>query len=142
MPQTTKMHHQTNISNSNKSYLMSKGFMHVGYWKKTREELDYSLEKKWMKLSGIYVFIDSNDQVLYIGRTVMNLETALNRIQRGHETQVTNHRVHNHLLAYLEKPLSVEIFAHANQKEHTDLAAFFDDFKTELLQHTSPIWNL
>lgn len=136
------MNRQTNISNSNKSYFISKGFMHVGYWKKTREELDYSLKKKLVKIPGIYVFIDSNDQVLYIGRTVMNLETALNRIQRGHETQVTNHRVHNHLLAYLEKPLSVEIFAHANQKEHTDLAAYFDELKTELVQEISPIWNL
>lgn len=116
--------------------------MHVGYCKKTREELDYSLEKKWAKIPGIYVFIDSNDQILYIGRTVKNLETALDRIQRGHETQVTNHRIHNHLLAYLDKHSSVEILAYANKKEQADLAAFFDDFKTELLQSTSPIWNL
>ena len=136
------MNHQTNISNSNKSYFLSKGFMHVGLWKKEAKRLDFSLDKKWAKIPGIYVFIDSNDQILYIGRIVKNIETALDRIQRGHETQVTNHRIHNHLLAYLEKPLSVEIFAHANQKEHADLAAFFDDFKTELLQRTSPIWNL
>ncbi len=136
------MNNQTNISNSNKSYFISKGFKEVGHWKKAMKELDFSLDKEWAKLPAVYVFIDDNDQVLYIGRTVSDLENALNRISHGHEAQETNHRIHNHLLEYLEKQLSVEILACANTKEHTDLATYFDVFKTELLQHTSSIWNL
>lgn len=136
------MNHQTNISNSNKSYFISKGFKEVGHWKKAIKGLDFSLDRKWAKLPGVYVFIDSNDQVLYIGRTVSNLEKALNRIRHGDETQETNHRIHNHLVEHLQKGHSAEILAYVNSKDHSDLAAFFDDFKTKLLLHTSPIWNL
>lgn len=128
------MNNQRNISNPKKSYF--------GHWEKALKELDFSLDKKWAKLPGIYVFIDSTDQVLYIGRTVLDLENAMNRISHGYEAQVTNHRIHNHLLENLEKPPTVEVLAWINKKEHADLAAFFDDFKTELLQHISPIWNL
>lgn len=115
--------------------------MRVGFWRKEAERLDFSLDKKWAKLPSIYVFIDSTDQVLYIGRTVLDLENAMNRISRGYEAQVTNHRIQNHLLAYLEKSTSVEILAYTYAIDRADAAAF-DDFKVELLQHTSPIWNL
>ena len=136
------MNHQTNISNSNKSYLMSKGFIHVGLWKKGAKELDFSLDKKWARLPVLYVFLDSNDQVLYIGRTILDLENAMNRIRRGHESQGTNHRLHNHLVDHLQKGISVEILAYVSSKDHSDLDAFFDEFKTEFLQHVSPLWNL
>lgn len=119
-----------------------KNLERVGHWKKAAKGIDYSIDKKWAKLPVVYVFVDSNDQVLYVGRTVLSLEDALNRIKRGHAAQETNHRIHNHLLEYLDKQLSVEILACANTKEHIDLATYFDDLKTELLQHTSPIWNL
>ena len=136
------MNHQTNISNSNKSYLMSKGFIHVGLWKKGAKELDFSLDKKWARLPVLYVFLDSNDQVLYIGRTILDLENAMDRIKLGYEAQVTNHRIHNHLLDHLKKPHSIEVLAYANTKDHTDLAVYFDEIKVDLIQHFSPIWNL
>jgi len=136
------MNHQTNISNLNKSYLLSKGFKEVGHWKKAAKGLDYSIDKKWAKLPAIYVFVDSNDQVLYVGRTVLGLEDALNRIKRGYAAQVTNHRIHNHLVEHLQKGHSAEILAYTNSRDHTDLVSFLDEFKSELLQQTSPLWNL
>lgn len=136
------MNHQTNISNSNKSYLLSKGFVHVGLWKNGVKGLDFSLDKKWAKLPGLYVFLDSNDQVLYIGRTTGELQQTLHYFQYGFEGQVTNHRIHNDLLKQLEKPLSVEIFAYTNANPRTDLAAYFDEIKAELIQHANPLWNL
>ena len=136
------MNHQTNISNSNKSYLMSKGFIHVGLWKKEAKELDFSLDKKWARLPVLYVFLDSNDQVLYIGRTILDLENAMDRIKLGYEAQVTNHRIHNHLLDHLKKPHSIEILAYTSSKDLADIAVFFDEIKTDLIQHFSPIWNL
>lgn len=114
----------------------------IGHWKKEAKGLDYSIDKKWAKLPVVYVFIDTNDQVLYIGRTVLGLEEALNRIKCGYAAQETNHRIHNHLVDHLQTGNSVEILAYVNSKDHSDLAAFFDEFKTELLQHISPLWNL
>ena len=114
----------------------------VGRWKKEAKGLDYSIDKKWAKLPVVYVFVDGNDQVLYIGRTVLSLDDALNRIKRGYGAQVTNHRIHNHLVEHLQKGHSVEILAYSNSKDHTDLVSFLDEFKSELLQHISPLWNL
>jgi len=136
------MNHQSNISNSNKLYFLSKGFKEVGHCKKTIKGLDFSLDKKCSKLPVVYVFVDGNDQVLYIGRTVLSLDIALNRIKRGYAAQETNHRIHNHLVEHLQKGHSAEILAYTNAKDHSDLVSFLDEFKTELLQHISPLWNL
>lgn len=136
------MYHQKDFSNSNKSFFLSKGFREVGRWEKVANGLDYSIDKKRAKLPAVYVFIDNNDQVLYVGRTVLGLEDALNRIKRGYEAQETNHRIHNHLVDHLQKGNSVEILTYTNLKDHTDLNAFLDELKTELLQHISPLWNL
>jgi len=119
-----------------------KNLERVGHWKKAAKGIDYSIDKKWAKLPVVYVFVDSNDQVLYVGRTVLSLEDALNRIKRGHAAQETNHRIHNHLVEHLQKGRSVEIFAYTNSKAHTDPTSFLDEFKTELLQQISPLWNL
>lgn len=119
-----------------------KGLVHVGRWKKVANGLDYSIDKKWAKLPVVYVFVDGNDQVLYVGRTVLSLEDALNRIKNGWEAQVTNHRIHNHLVEHLQKGHSAEILAYTNAKDHSDFVSFLDEFKTELLQHISPLWNL
>lgn len=113
----------------------------VGRWKKGSNGLDYSIDKNWAKHPVVYAFVDGSGQVLYVGRTVLGLEDALNRIKRGYGAQVTNHRIHNHLLTYLDKHPSVEILAYANTKDHADLAAFFDEFKTHLLLQTNPVWN-
>lgn len=136
------MNHQTSISNPNKSYIISKGFEDVGCWKKSAMGLDYSIDKKWLKLPVVYLFIDNNDQVLYIGRTVLSLEDALNRIKRGYAAQETNHRIHNHLVEHLQKGHSAEILAYTNAKDHTDPTSILDEFKTGLLQRIGPLWNL
>lgn len=136
------MNHQTNSSNPNKAYFLSEGFTPVGKWKKESEELDFSLNNNWKKLPAVYAFIDSLDQVLYIGRTTGELQQTLHYFQYGFEGQVTNHRIHYDLIKHLEKPLSVEIFAYTNANLRTDLAAYFDEIKTNLLQHTSSLWNL
>lgn len=136
------MNNQLNTSTPNKAYLLSEGFTPVGKWKKESEELDFSLDNNWKKLPAVYIFIDSNDQVLYIGRTVGQLWRTLYNIEYGYEDQLTNHRLHYELLNHLEKPLSVEILAYTNAKDRADLAAYFDEIKANLLQHTSPLWNL
>ena len=118
-----------------------KDLVHVGRWKMAANGIDYSIDKKWAKLPVVYVFIDGNDQVLYIGRTVLSLNDALNRIKRGYAAQETNHRIHDHLVEYLQKGQTVEILAYANSKDRTDLTAFLEEYKTELLQHSSPLWN-
>lgn len=125
-----------------KDFLLSKGFEYAGHWHKQANKLTFSLVKSWAKRPVIYAFVDGNDQILYIGRTEVDLEKAMNRIKVGPEGQVTNHRLHAQLLKHLEKPLSIEIFSYTNAKDHSDLAAYFDEIKTELLQHTSPHWNL
>lgn len=114
----------------------------VGVWKKVANGLDYSIDKKWAKLPVVYVFVGSNDQVLYIGRTVLSLEDAMNRIKRGYAAQETNHRIHNHLVEHLQKGHSVEILAYANSRDHTDLVSFLDKFKAGMLQQISPLWNV
>ena len=125
-----------------KDLLLSKGFEYVGQWHKQANKLTISLVKSWAKRPVIYAFVDGNDQTLYIGRTEVDLEKAMNRIKGGYEGQVTNHRLHAQLLKHLEKPLSIEIFAYTSSKDLADIAMFFDEIKTELLQHTSPHWNL
>lgn len=130
------------IQSTNFDYFLSEGFTHVGMWKKKAKELDFTLDENWTKRPAVYVFIDSNDQVLYIGRSEVDLESAMKRIKLGPEAQVTNHRLHNDLLKHLEKPLSVEILAYTTAKEHTDVAAYFDEIKKKLTDHTSPLWNL
>jgi len=129
-------------NSNNRSYLVSKGFELVGSWHSNSGKLTFSLGKTLAKRPVIYVFVDNHDQVLYIGRTVLDLEDAMNRIRRGNESQVTNHRIHNHLVDHLQKGNSAEILAYTNSKDHTDLVAFLDEFKSELLQHISPLWNL
>lgn len=119
-----------------------KNLERVGRWKKVANGLDYSIDKKWAKLPAVYVFVDGNDQVLYIGRTVLSLDDALNRIKRGYAAQETNLRIHNHLVEHLQEGYSAEILAYTNAKDHSDLVSFLDEFKAELLQHISPLWNL
>ena len=122
---------------TNLGYFLPEGFTSVGMWKKKAKELDFKLDKKWTKRPAVYVFIDSSDQVLYIGRSEVDLESAMKRIKLGPEAQITNHRLHNDLLKHLEKPLSVEILAYTNAKEQTDLAEYFDEIKKRLIEHTS-----
>jgi len=127
---------------TNFDYYLSEGFTPVGMWKMKAKELDFTLDKKWTKRPAVYVFIDSSDQVLYIGRTIKQLWNTLYHVGYGYEGQLTNHHLHNDLLKHLEKLLSVEILAHTNTKEHTDLAAYFDMIKKRLIEHTSPLWNI
>lgn len=119
-----------------------KGLVHVGRWKNAANGIDFSIDKKWAKLPVVYVFIDGNDQVLYVGRTVLSLDDALNRIKRGYAAQVTNHRIHNHLVEHLQKGHSAEIFTYSNSESHADTTSFLDGYKTELLQQISPLWNI
>lgn len=131
-----------NYSDNKKSYLLSESFEHAGQWKKSAKKLTFSLTRTWKKQPVIYVFIDSSDQVLYIGRTVIDLDDAMNRIRRGNITQGTNHRLHNELLNHLERPVSIEILAYTNSIKQPYLAEYFDEIKKKLIQQTSPIWNL
>ena len=119
-----------------------KGLEHIGRWKKVANGLDYSIDKKWAKLPVVYVFVDTNDQVLYVGKTVLSLEVALNRIKRGYAAQETNHRIHNHLVEHLQKGHSAEIFTYVNSKSQADPISFLDGYKTELLRQISPLWNI
>ena len=125
----------------NKTYLFSKGFEYAGHWHKQANKLTFSLVKFWVKRPVVYALVDNNDQILYIGRTEVDLEKAMNRIKLGPEGQTTNRRLHEQLLKHLEKPLSIEIFAYTSAKNHTDHAAYFDKFKADLLQHISSLWN-
>ena len=131
-----------NYSDNKKSYLLSEGFEYAGQWKNSAKKLTFSLTRSWKKQPVIYVFIDSSDQVLYIGRTEVDLESAMNRIKYGPEAQVTNHRLHNELLNHLDKPVSIEILAYTNPIKQPYLAEYFDEIKKKLIHKTSPIWNL
>lgn len=119
-----------------------KNLERVGRWKMAADGIDFSIDKKWAKHPSVYVFVDNANQVLYVGRTILSLEDALNRIKRGYVAQVTNHRIHNHLVEHLKKGHSAEIFTYVNSESQADPISFLDGYKTELLRQVSPLWNI
>lgn len=93
------------------------GFLQVGYWHCTREDiLECKLERLSDSESILYCFV-SNNEILYIGKTVMTLSKRMYGYTRPGPRQSTNIRNRKAILELLSSGQAVDIFVLADNEQ-------------------------
>lgn len=124
--------------------LLKIGFICVGNWSLTDNLIKYKLDSNHKTKNVLYSYI-SNGEIMYIGKTTMQLTKRMYGYQNAGPSQTTNIRVNAAIKELLLKDIPVDIFI----LEENGLLRY-GDFKINLaagledvlIYEISPKWNL
>lgn len=131
-------------SNNSLQILTHVGFKEVGYWFISQNGIDFHLEDKKNETDILYAFI-ANGQVMYIGKSIQSLYKRMSLYKFGNESQRTNSRNKQEIIKFLEKGISINIYAFIPcvdlkyQDISINIAASLED---NLIKKIKPEWNI
>lgn len=127
----------------NLSILFSLGFEKVGYWNISNDSLDFHLSKHQREKEVLYAFI-SDQNVLYIGKTVRTLQQRLYGYKNPGPSQRTNIKNHDRIKESIADRSKIDIYVFTPKDDveykgiKLTLAAGLED---NLIRKLRPSWN-
>ena len=119
------------------------GFIKVGEWKITDNYFAHTIEKHLAEKKMLYAFVSDND-VLYIGKTIDTLKNRMTGYKNANSTQKTNVRVKAKIIELLDTGKEVCIYILIDKTEfkfgdyNLCLASGLED---TLIADIRPKWN-
>lgn len=124
--------------------LIEIGFFKTGFWSlSTQEDIFYTLTANQSSQNILYCFA-SEQNIMYIGKTIKTLSQRMNGYQRPGTSQSTNIKVKKEILSLLKENKEVDIFILINDTKlkygnfNINIAAGLED---SLIEQFSPPWN-
>ena len=123
--------------------LKNMGFRQVGEWTLDSGKVQFTLDDVASSQNVLYAFI-SEENVMYIGKTVQTLKQRMNGYKNPAPTQSTNIKGNNFITETLSANKSVSIYALPDNGLlyyggfHVNLAAGLED---SLVSSLKPSWN-
>ena len=123
--------------------LKNMGFRQVGEWTLDSGKVQFTLDDVAASQNVLYAFI-SEENVMYIGKTVQTLKQRMNGYKNPAPTQSTNIKGNNFITETLSANKSVSIYALPDNGLlyyggfHVNLAAGLED---SLVSSLKPSWN-
>jgi len=123
--------------------LLNMGFINVGHWTLTNDNLKYNLISNQTTKNILYSFV-SNGEIKYVGKTTTELNRRMYGYQNPSPSQSTNLRVNERIKELLKKDKPVDIFIHVDNgllrygDLKINLAAGLED---SLIYDLNPKWN-
>jgi hypothetical protein len=124
--------------------LLNIGFISVGNWTQTNGMINYNLISHHLSTNVLYCFI-CNGEIMYIGKTKMQLSQRMYGYQNPGPSQTTNVRVNGAIKTIIEdgQPVDILILTDNGLLRYGDfrinLAAGLED---TLIYEINPQWNL
>lgn len=123
--------------------LLNMGFIHIGNWKLNGDIIQYNLTTHQKEKNVLYCFA-SNGEIMYIGKTTMQLIKRMYGYQKPGTSQRTNIRINDKIRTLLTKnqPLEILILIDSGLLKYSDfrinLAGGLED---TLIYELNPSWN-
>jgi len=123
--------------------LLDIGFTKSGYWVRTESGIERRIELNTDATNILYSFI-SDDELLYVGKTVQQLKKRMYGYQKPYATQTTNIRVNDLIKKRLDSGRPVDIYAFSDHGLlnfgvfHLNIAAGLED---SIIATINPPWN-
>ena len=123
--------------------LLNMGFINVGNWTLNNDNIQYQLASNQKAKNVLYSFV-SNGEIMYIGKTTMQLTKRMYGYQKPGTSQRTNIRVNDKIKTLLttDQPLEILIFTDLGLHKYNDfrinLAGGLED---TLIYELNPAWN-
>jgi hypothetical protein len=119
------------------------GFINVGNWTLNNDNIQYQLASNQKAKNVLYSFV-SDGEIMYIGKTTMQLTKRMYGYQKPGTSQRTNIRVNDKIKTLLttDQPLEILIFRDLGLHKYNDfsinLAGGLED---TLIYELNPAWN-
>lgn len=123
--------------------LIEIGFYQIGEWKLNNKSLEFDLKKN-PHSNNILYFFESNNIILYIGKTTQGTIKRMKGYSKPGKDQRTNIKNNKNIIEMLEKGNKVNIYILEDKEDlkygdfHINLPAGLED---ELIKKYCPKWN-
>ena len=123
--------------------LLDIGFTKSGHWARTESGIERRIKQNADAINILYCFISDNE-MLYVGKTVQQLKKRMYGYQKPSNSQATNIRVNDLIIKRLDSGCPVDIYALPDHgllhfgAFHLNLAAGLED---SIIATINPPWN-